>query len=131
MRVISRMRAAARGASSARRETSLDSSRVVKPRAILAAFAVSAMAAAALAGCGQRGPLYMPAVPPLPAKPSYESAPQPASAPEAASEPVGSVPDTSGTPLSLSPDSELNSVPADHGSDQPGSQPASGATPNP
>lgn len=123
MRVISRMRAAARGASSAR----LDSSRVTTPRAILAAFAVSAIAATALAGCGQRGPLYMPTVPPLPARPNYESAPQPASAPDAASEPVGTVPDTSGTALSLSPDSELNSVPASNGA----AQPASGATPNP
>ncbi|QGZ62526.1 hypothetical protein FAZ98_12750 [Paraburkholderia acidisoli] len=131
MRVIFRMRAAARGVSSARLETSRETTRHASPRAILAAFAVGAIAVSALAGCGQRGPLYMPAVPPLPAKPNYETAPQPASGAEAASEPVGSVPDTTGTPLSLSPDSELNSVPASNGAAQPASQPATGATPNP
>ncbi|SDD87152.1 lipoprotein-attachment site-containing protein [Paraburkholderia lycopersici] len=110
MRVISQMRAAA--------------SRVSTPGAILAAFAVCAVA---LAGCGQRGPLYMPTVPPLPPKPSFETAPPQtgASAPEAASAPVGSIPDTSGTPLSLSPDSEVSTPSATTGSPQP----ASGATP--
>ncbi len=101
MRVISRTRAAAPSAWT--------------PRAILAAFAISAVA---LAGCGQRGALYMPNVPPLPPKPNFETAqPEtgaatPASAPESASAPVGTVPDTSGTPLSLSPDSELSTTPA-------------------
>jgi predicted small lipoprotein YifL len=109
MRVISQMRAAA--------------SRVSTRRAILAAFAISAVA---LAGCGQRGPLYMPTVPPLPPKPSFETEPQ-AGAPEsasAASAPVGTIPDTSGTPLSLSPDNDLSTTPA-NGSPQP----ASDATP--
>lgn len=98
------------------------------PRAILAAFAISAVA---LAGCGQRGALYMPTVPPLPPKPNFETAqPEtgtatPASAAESASAPVGTIPDTSGTALSLSPDSELSTTPATTGSPQP----ASDATP--
>ena len=101
------------------------------PRAILAAFALSAVA---LAGCGQRGALYMPTVPPLPPKPNFETsqpetgatpASAPASAPESASAPVGMIPDTSGTPLSLSPDTDLNATPATTGSPQP----ASDATP--
>ncbi|MEM5315840.1 lipoprotein [Paraburkholderia sp. JHI869] len=112
MRVISWTRAAAPGAWT--------------PRAILAAFAISAVA---LAGCGQRGSLYMPNVPPLPPKPNFETAqPEtatPASAPESASAPAGMIPDTSGTPLSLSPDSELSTTPATTGSPQP----ASDATP--
>jgi predicted small lipoprotein YifL len=111
MRVISQMRAAASGVST--------------PRAILAAFAISAVA---LAGCGQRGPLYMPTVPPLPATPGFETGPQggatkaPTGAPNSASEPVGTIPDTSGTPLSLSPDTELSAPPAATGSPQPASE---------
>ena len=121
MRVISRMRAAASRVCTARISTT---------RAILAVFATSAVA---LAGCGQRGPLYMPTVPPLPPQPSFETQPQgddgatPAGVPapaSAASEPVGMIPDTSGTPLSLSPDDELSTPPA-NGSPQP----ASDATP--
>ncbi|MEM5451811.1 lipoprotein [Paraburkholderia sp. BR14263] len=117
MRVISRTRAAAPSAWT--------------PRAILAAFAIGAVA---LAGCGQRGALYMPTVPPLPPKPNFEttqpetgatSAGAPASAPESASAPIGTIPDTSGTPLSLSPDTELGTPPATTGSPQA----ASDATP--
>lgn len=117
MRVISRTRAAAPSAWT--------------PRAILAAFAIGAVA---LAGCGQRGALYMPTVPPLPPKPNFETTqPQtgatpagvPASASESASAPVGTIPDTSGTPLSLSPDTELGTTPATTGSPQA----ASDATP--
>jgi predicted small lipoprotein YifL len=119
MRVISQMRAAA-----SRATPRISTPHVRTPRAILAAFAISAVT---LAGCGQRGPLYMPTVPPLPAKPSFETEPQ-AGAPEsasAASAPVGTIPDTSGTPLSLSPDTELSTPPATTGSPQP----ASDATP--
>ena len=117
MRVISQMRAAA---------SRVSTPRVSTRRAILAAFAISAVA---LAGCGQRGALYMPNVPPLPPKSNFETtSPEtgaPASAPESASAPVGSIPDTTGTPLSLSPDTELSTIPATTGSPQP----ASGATP--
>ncbi|PXW17408.1 LPS translocon maturation chaperone LptM [Paraburkholderia caballeronis] len=94
--------------------------------AIVAALAI--VAAGTLAGCGQRGPLYMPTVPPLPPKPNFPAQPQPGNVkptPETASEPVGSVPDTSGTPLSLSPDDELTTTPSSTA--QP--QPASGTKP--
>ncbi|NLP65279.1 LPS translocon maturation chaperone LptM [Paraburkholderia sacchari] len=120
MRVNSRMRAPA--------------SRVSTPRAILAAFAIGAVAALSLAGCGQRGPLYMPKVPPLPQKPNFETQtddnaqPTPATALPASGVQAGELPDTSGTPLSLSPDAELKSVPASGA--QPDLQPASAAAPN-
>ncbi|WP_414443705.1 LPS translocon maturation chaperone LptM [Burkholderia sp. 22PA0106] len=67
-------------------------------------FQMSAIVAAlALAGCGQRGALYLPVVPPLPPKPVLETQPglQPDAfdtAPSAASD-AG----TSGTSLQLSP----------------------------
>jgi predicted small lipoprotein YifL len=96
MRVNSRMRARA--------------SRVSTSAAILAAFALGAVS---LTGCGQKGPLYMPTVPPMPQKPNFETQPVPDDQARAASDAqVGTIPDTSGTPLSLSPDTELNSVPA-------------------
>jgi len=113
MRVISRMRAATRGAAT--------------PGAILAVSAF--VAAFALAGCGQRGPLYMPTVPPLPAKPNFETQDNGTAAPSAASAAsgveAGSIPDTSGTPLSLSPDTELSASPVSPA----GQQPASSTTP--
>ncbi|MBV8260558.1 MAG: lipoprotein [Paraburkholderia sp.] len=123
MRVISQMRAAASRVSTPRAWTP----RLSTPRAILAAFAIGAVA---LAGCGQRGALYMPNVPPLPPKPDFqttspETGAAPASAPDSASAPVGTIPDTTGTPLSLSPDTELSTTPATTGSQQA----ASGATP--
>jgi predicted small lipoprotein YifL len=117
MRVNSRMRAPA--------------SRVSTPRAILAAFAISAVAALSLAGCGQKGPLYMPKVPPLPQKPNYETQPDesaqttPATASSASGAQAGELPDTSGTPLTLAPDTELNSAPVVAS----GAQPASAAAP--
>jgi len=75
--------------------------------AILAVSA--ALAVGALSGCGQRGPLYMPTVPPLPAKPNFDAQPTSATpATDASGVDADSVPDTSGTPLSLSPDSELS-----------------------
>ncbi|MDR3096247.1 MAG: lipoprotein [Paraburkholderia sp.] len=115
MRVNFRMRAPASGTRT--------------PRAILAAFAIGAVATLSLAGCGQKGPLYMPNVPPLPQKPNFETQPddtvQPISgtALPASGVQAGELPDTSGTPLSLSPDTELKSVPAS------GAQPASAPTP--
>lgn len=102
--------------------------RAPTPRAILAAFAIGAVTTLSLAGCGQKGPLYMPNVPPLPQKPNFETQPgdtvQPT--PETASGvQAGELPDTSGTPLMLSPDAELKSAPA-AASD---AQPASAAAP--
>jgi predicted small lipoprotein YifL len=70
--------------------------------------ALSILAAGVLAGCGQRGPLYLPTVPPLPPKPQQQT--QPPSPddvkpnPETAS---SSIPDTSGEPLTLSPDDTM------------------------
>lgn len=43
--------------------------------AIVAALAVTT--SAALTGCGQRGPLYLPSVPPLPEKPAARDAQAP------------------------------------------------------
>lgn len=110
MRVISRVRAAAPG--------------VATRGAILAVSAVFA-----LVGCGQRGALYMPTVPPLPPKPNFETQDAGTTAPEAASGAsgvdAGSIPDTSGTPLTLSPDTELGTTPTAPASPQP----ASGAMP--
>ena len=90
---------------------------------ILATVAI--VAGVALSGCGQRGSLYLPTVPPLPAKPTAQT--QPASPGEVkpdADDAQGSIPDTSGTPLSLSPDSELRTAPNSNTS----AQPASGAS---
>ena len=84
----------------------------------------------------------MPKVPPLPQKPNFETQtddnaqPTPATALPASGVQAGELPDTSGTPLSLSPDAELKSVPASGAQpgiqpdSQPDSQPASGAVPN-
>jgi predicted small lipoprotein YifL len=87
--------------------------RETAPRAIVAALAI--VAGCALSGCGQRGPLYFPVVPPLPAKPIDRT--QPPSPddvkPDAdTASQSGTVPDTSGTALSLSTDSELATPPA-------------------
>jgi predicted small lipoprotein YifL len=70
--------------------------------------ALSILAAGALAGCGQRGPLYLPTVPPLPPKPPEQTQPPSPddvkATPETAS---SSIPDTSGEALSLSPDDTM------------------------
>ncbi|SAL46476.1 LPS translocon maturation chaperone LptM [Caballeronia humi] len=79
---------------------------VFRMSAIVAALAVSAVTVGALGGCGQRGPLYLPATPPLPQRPaSLQETPPP----DAASGDESTVPDTSGQPLSLSPDTDLKS----------------------
>ncbi len=90
-------------------------------------FQMSAIVAAlALSGCGQSGALYMPVVPPRPAQPMQPPSADVAPDADAASAPDGTVPDTSGTPLMLSPElssqGDLRTAPA-----QPA--PASGATP--
>lgn len=91
---------------------------IFRMSAIVAALAI--LAGGALAGCGQRGPLYLPTVPPLPPKPNFQTQPQPGNVtptPAPASEPVGSVPDTSGTPMSLTPDDTLSTSPSSAGSE--------------
>jgi predicted small lipoprotein YifL len=102
---------------------------VIRMSAIVAALTI--VTAGALSGCGQRGALYLPTVPPLPPKPGFQTDPAAsnaegasgASAAKAASAPeAGTVPDTSGTPLSLSPETDLHNAPAS-------SVPASDTTP--
>ena len=65
--------------------------------AIVAALAI-------LAGCGQRGPLYLPTVPPLPAKPIQQDAPPSDVTPTDENASSDSIPDSSGTPLTLTPE---------------------------
>ncbi len=79
---------------------------VFRMSAIVAALAISA--GSLLSACGQRGPLYMPTIPPAPARPA-SMAPLQSNAPAkpiAASD-AGEVPDTTGQPLSLAPDDTL------------------------
>ncbi|WP_179403049.1 LPS translocon maturation chaperone LptM [Burkholderia guangdongensis] len=70
---------------------------VFRMSAIVAALAI-------LAGCGQRGPLYMPSVPPLPPKPAVQTAPPSSDVTPADDSAADSTPDTTGTPLMLTPD---------------------------
>ncbi|HEY2024754.1 LPS translocon maturation chaperone LptM [Paraburkholderia sp.] len=110
MRVVSRMRAAAPG------------------RAIVAGLAI--LAGCALAGCGQRGSLYLPAVPPLPAPPAHRAqTPPPDETQPAAGDAAdtSSIPDTSGTPLSLAPEDQLATPPASDASGPSAPLPASAA----
>jgi hypothetical protein len=104
----------------------------VPGRAIVAGLAI--LAGCALAGCGQRGSLYLPTVPPLPAKPADRTQPPPPSPDEANRgteniTPTGEVPDTSGAPLSLAPENELAAPPASAASMALPTQPASAVTP--
>jgi hypothetical protein len=66
--------------------------------AIVAALAVAT--SAALTGCGQRGPLYLPSVPPLPEKPGVRTVPE---APAASN--------GSQAPLTLAPADSLGTAP--------------------
>ncbi|MGR3910377.1 lipoprotein [Burkholderia sp. SR8] len=71
---------------------------VFRMSAIVAALAI-------LAGCGQRGPLYLPTVPPLPAKPIQQQDTPPSDVmPTDENASSDSIPDSSGTPLTLSPE---------------------------
>ncbi|MBN3803002.1 lipoprotein [Paraburkholderia sp. Ac-20336] len=95
MRVVSRMRAAAPG------------------RAIVAVLAI--FAGCVLAGCGQRGSLYLPTVPPMPAPPAHRTqtpAPDQTQPASGSAADMGSIPDTSGTPLTLAPEDQLATPPA-------------------
>jgi predicted small lipoprotein YifL len=92
--------------------------------AIVAALAVAI--SAALAGCGQRGPLYLPTVPPLPEKPALQTAPSAAQAStgsQAASEASGN--DTPAR-LELAPADSLGAKPnANQAAPSAASSPAS------
>ncbi|OAJ59590.1 hypothetical protein A6V36_26705 [Paraburkholderia ginsengiterrae] len=111
MRVVTRMRAAAPG------------------RAIVAVLAI--LAGCALSGCGQRGTLYLPVVPPMPAKPVDHTQLPPNDAHPASDSAanMSTVPDTSGTPLSLAPETELATPPASAASGTAAPLPASAVTP--
>jgi hypothetical protein len=103
-------------------------------RAIVAGLAILAGCAlgGSLAGCGQRGSLYLPTVPPLPAPPASRTQTPPPDDAQAASDSaadLSSVPDTSGTPLSLAPESELATPPASAASSHAAPLPASAVTP--
>lgn len=84
---------------------------VFRMSAIVAALSMSAAATLALGGCGQRGPLYLPTVPPLPQRPGdLQNTPPSGTTPDSESAARrGTVPDTSGEPLSLSPETDLKS----------------------
>lgn len=71
--------------------------------AIVAALAVAT--SAALTGCGQRGPLYLPSVPPLPEKPGVRTVPETPETPEA---PAAS--DGSQAPITLAPADSLGTA---------------------
>lgn len=110
MRVVTRMRAAAPG------------------RAIVAVLAI--FAGCALAGCGQRGSLYLPTVPPLPAPPAHRTQTPPPDQTQPATgsaADTSSIPDTSGTPLSLAPEEQLATPPASDASGPSAPLPASAA----
>ena len=77
------------------------------------AFRMSAIVAALaiLAGCGQRGPLYLPNVPTLPQKPIEQRDPPPSDVkPSDETASSESMPDMPGTPLMLSPELSSNSA---------------------
>jgi len=96
---------------------------VIRKRAAIVAT-LSIVAGVALSGCGQRGSLYLPTVPPLPAKPTAQTqTPSSTDIKPGADTEEGSIPDTSGTPLSLSPDAELRDAP-----NATPAEPASGAS---
>jgi len=65
--------------------------------AIVAALAI-------LAGCGQSGALYLPTVPPMPKPLQQQDAPPSDVKPTDENASSDSVPDSSGTPLTLSPE---------------------------
>ena len=86
---------------------------VFRMSAIVAALSIGAAATITLGGCGQRGSLYLPKVPPLPQRPNdLQNTPPSNVTPgsETASR-TGSIPDTSGQPLSLSPETDLKTSP--------------------
>ncbi len=90
---------------------------VVKNARMSAIVAVSSVCAAmlvTLGGCGQRGLLYLPQVPPMPQRPAdLQDTPPSTIAPKPASatEEEGDIPDTSGQPLQLAPETDLKSAP--------------------
>ncbi|SAK85167.1 putative lipoprotein [Caballeronia hypogeia] len=86
---------------------------VFRMSAIVAALSLGAAATLTLGGCGQRGPLYMPTVPPLPQRPAdlQNTPPSDVNPGSETAARRGTVPDTSGEPLSLSPETDLKTGP--------------------
>ncbi|MGC3026664.1 LPS translocon maturation chaperone LptM [Burkholderia sp. DN3021] len=80
---------------------------VFRMSAIVAALAI-------LAGCGQSGPLYLPTVPPLPKPIQQQDTPPSDVKPTDENASSDSVPDSSGTPLMLTPElsSDASKMPA-------------------
>jgi predicted small lipoprotein YifL len=104
---------------------------VFRMSAIVAALSI--VTAGMLAGCGQRGALYLPTVPPLPAKPNEQTQPPSPDEVKPGAETASSsseVPDTSGAALTLSPDDNFrmpsNPQPQSRPGSLPNAQPASG-----
>ncbi|MGN6315332.1 LPS translocon maturation chaperone LptM [Trinickia sp.] len=81
---------------------------VFRMSAIVAALAVAT--SAALTGCGQRGPLYLPTVPPPPEKPALRAEP-PVSGEQPDSQASGSSGASTAAPLTLSPAQSLGASP--------------------
>ncbi|CAB3704582.1 LPS translocon maturation chaperone LptM [Trinickia soli] len=77
---------------------------VFRMSAIVAALAVAT--SVALTGCGQRGPLYLPSVPPLPEKPALRTEP---SASDASAHSQGA--SDANAPLTLAPADSLGAAP--------------------
>ncbi|SAK98572.1 LPS translocon maturation chaperone LptM [Caballeronia ptereochthonis] len=86
---------------------------VFRMSAIVAALSLGAAATLTLGGCGQRGPLYLPTVPPLPQRPNdlQNTPPSDVTPSDETALRRGTVPDTSGEPLTLSPETDLKSGP--------------------
>ncbi|CAB3763126.1 hypothetical protein B7G54_32235 [Burkholderia puraquae] len=80
---------------------------VFRMSAIVAALAI-------LAGCGQSGALYLPTVPPMPKPLQQQDTPPSDVKPTDENASSDSVPDSSGTPLTLSPElsSGVSTMPA-------------------
>ena len=70
---------------------------VFRMSAIVAALAI-------LAGCGQSGALYLPTVPPMPKPIQQQDTPPSDVKPTDENASYDSIPDSSGTPLTLSPE---------------------------
>ncbi|MDR5855605.1 lipoprotein [Caballeronia sp. LZ062] len=95
---------------------------VFRMSAIVAAASICAATTLTLGGCGQRGPLYLPVVPPMPQRPeNLQDTPPSGVTPSdetasragrTGSNASGDVPDTSGEPLSLAPETDLKTTPA-------------------
>jgi predicted small lipoprotein YifL len=80
--------------------------RNAKLSAIVAALGMCAATLVSLGGCGQRGPLYLPSVPPMPQRPAELQDTPPSNSAQS-----GEVPNTSGQALQLAPETELKSAP--------------------